>query len=424
MSRSTKGVLTTVKNVILNAKDWILDHKKIAMPVFLVICVGLTVLIAVNANHKAALEQAAQEATESPDTSQEIMDTPVYELEENAYPEVNDLIKKYYDAQCSGDMETISALNSYLNDIEKIRVEELSKYIEAYPVLNVYTKPGYAEGTYVAYVCTEVKFVDLDTTIPGMQTYYIGTKEDGSLFINDGTYDDDVYNYIKNITLQDDVVDLNNKIVVSYNDLLAENSEVSEFVAYLKEKINEDVGVILAQADAPKEQMIEEALNEQEDAEAPKEGSASKDALVKTTAVVNVRVSDSQLSDSIGKAALGQELPLLEQKGNGWSKVLFEGREAYIKSEYLELVQGSVGGVSAVTEETQEEEVAEASDSDVKSVTVKKDKVRIREQANTDCEILATVSKGTKLEVTGKSGQWYQVTYQGKTGYIREDFVE
>lgn len=165
------------------------------------------------------------------------METPEYELEENAYPEVNNVVRAYYDAQASGDMDTVSKLNTYLNDIEKIRVEELSKYIESYPILNVYTKPGLTENSYVAYVCSEVKFYDVDKTIAGMQTYYIAQDENGNYFINDGTYDDEIYNYIKEVTLQDDVVDLNNKVVVAYNDLLAEDEELSEFVAYLKEKL-------------------------------------------------------------------------------------------------------------------------------------------------------------------------------------------
>ena len=50
------------------------------------------------------------------------------------------------------------------------------------------------------------------------------------------------------------MVDLNNKVVVEYNELLAEDEELNEFIAYLKEKINEDVGEILAQAESAEEE--------------------------------------------------------------------------------------------------------------------------------------------------------------------------
>ena len=54
----------------------------------------------------------------------------------------------------------------------------------------------------------------MDQPLPGMQTYYIGLNENGNYFINDGTYDNTIWNYIKEVTLQVDVVDVNNKVVV------------------------------------------------------------------------------------------------------------------------------------------------------------------------------------------------------------------
>ena len=254
MKQSEQNKMHVLKEKFITARDWVMDHNKIVMPLVLVVCVLITVLVAVSANQRDALEKEAEQAAmavnaEEAGSAVEGLESPVFELEENAYPDINNLVRTYYDAQAAGDMEVISKLNTYLNDIEKIRVQELSKYIESYPVLNVYTKPGLAENTYVAYVYSEVKFADMEQELPGMQTYYIGQDENGDYFINDGTYDDAIWSYIKDVTLQDDVVDLNNKVVVEYNDLLAEDEELSDFIAYLKEKINEDVGEILAQAE-------------------------------------------------------------------------------------------------------------------------------------------------------------------------------
>ena len=226
MKQSNQNKLHMLKEKSIAVKDWIMDNTKIVMPVVLVVCVLITIFVAINANQKEALKKEAEEAAaaiagQEESASVEGLSTPVYELEENAYPEINNIIKTYYDAQASGDVETIASLNTYLNDIEKIRIQEMSKYIEDYPVLNVYTKPGLDENTYVAYVYSEVKFTDVDQELPGLKTYYIGQDGDGQYFINDGTYDDTVRNYIKEVTLQDDVVDLNNKVVVEYNDLLA-----------------------------------------------------------------------------------------------------------------------------------------------------------------------------------------------------------
>lgn len=424
MKQPEQNKLHMVKNKSIAFKDWIMDHTKIVMPIVLVVCVFITVIIAVNANHREALEKEAELAAavteeQGASASVEGIGTPIYELEENAYPDINRIFRDYYDAQALGDIDTISVLNPYLKDIEKLRVEELSKYIEDYPVINVYTKPGLSENTYVAYVYSEVKFVDVDQELPGFQTYYIKQDTDGDFFINDGTYDDTVWNYIKEVTLQDDVVDLNNRVVVEYNELLANDKELNEFVAYLKEKINEEVGEILAQAETPVQEPEEVADSEQE------ENAQEADTTVKTvkaTDVVNIRTSDSEEADRIDKAQIGQEFTLLEQRGNGWSQIEYNGGVAYIKSEYLEVVSETVVGNGTDTGNN----TASASSNDTVSGTVTvTSNVKIRKSASTDSEALGTAYVGEKLDLIMKQADgWTKIKYKGETAFVKSDYVE
>ena len=443
MSRSNQNKTHFLKEKSMAAGDWVMDHTKIVMPIVLVVCVLVTVFFAINANRREKLEKEAEMAAvnvaqeEEADQMQEkATPAPVFELEKNAYPEVNDMLRTYYDAQASGDIEVVSALNTYLNEIEKIRVEELSKYIEEYPVLDVYTKPGLEENTYVAYVYSEVKFNDIDQQLPGMQTYYIGKNENNEFFINDGTYDDSVWNYIKEVTLQDDVVDLNNKVVVEYNEFLASDEELNEFVAYLKEKINEEVGEILAKAEQPEaeEAAQNEAAPAQEEAQAQEgqeEGQQDGETtapnvvqMAKATDVVNIRTSDSETADKIDKAQVGQEFKLLEQRGNGWSKVEYNGKEAFIKSDYLEVTsEVSVDVAQAEPENDTPQETASAQES-LGTVKVKEN-VRVRKSASTESESLGTAYVGEKLELLMKQADgWTRVKYNGETGYVKSDYVE
>ena len=429
MNQSNQNKKHILAEKFILVRDWIMDHNKIVMPLVLVICVLITILVAVNANQKEALlkeaELAAAVASEETDVTAEDMETPEFELEENAHPEINNLIRTYYDAQAAGDIDTVSSLNTYLNDIEKIRVEEMSKYIESYPELNVYTKPGMTENTYVAYVCSEVLFKDVEQQLPGMQTYYIGMGENGEYFINDGTYDDTIWNYIKEMTLQDDVVDLNNKIIVEYNELLAEDEELSEFIAYLKEKINENVGEILAQAEQPVEEVPEVETAADESETANEDNTVVK--TVRTTDVVNIRSSDSEEADKIDKAQLGQEFTLLEEKGNGWSKIEYDGGEAYIKSDYLEVASEETIEPENTTAETEEESTqSTTSSNETVSGTVKAiDSVRVRKSASTDGEVLGTIYAGEELELIMKqSDGWTKVKYKGQTAFVKSDYVE
>ena len=432
MNHSDQNKMHILKEKFMIARDWVMDHNKIVMPLVLVVCVLLTVVVAVNANHREALENEAKEAAmavsaEESGSTVEGLEAPVFELEENAHPEINNLVRTYYDAQASGDIETISSLNKYLNEIETIRVEELSKYIDSYPVLDVYTKPGMTENTYVAYVYSEVQFTDMDQPLPGMQTYYIGMDEDGNYFINDGTYDDAIWNYIKEVTLQDDVVDLNNKVVVEYNELLAEDAELNEFIAYLKEKINEEVGEILAQAEVPEAGEIPEEIPESEEGEASQEA-APVITMVRATDVVNIRSSDSEEADKIDKAQIGQEFTLLEQRGNGWSKVAYNGGEAFIKSDYLEAVPEEVSDtqVAQTQQPAEEPEAAVTSNNETSMGTVTVvESVKVRKSASTSAESLGTAYTGEKLELLMKQADgWCRVRYNGQTAYVKSDYVE
>lgn len=428
MDHSNQNKMHTLREKVITIRDFIIDHSKIIMPLVLIVCVIITVIIAVNANHRDALEREAQQAAmavpteEEQAVSMEGLELPEYELEENAHPEINNLVRAYYDAQASGDVDVISELNTYLDEIEIIRVQEMSKYVESYPELNVYTKPGLTEGAYVAYVCSEVKFSEMEQELPGMQTFYIGLNDDGSYFINDGTNDTNITNYIKKITLQDDVVDLNNKVVVEYNELLAEDEELEEYIAYLKDKINEDVGEILAQAEQPEADSSETDPVEETKPEEPLVAKT-----VRATDVVNIRSSDSEEADRIDKAQIGQEFQLLEERGNGWSKVSHNGKEVFIKSDYLEVVEEKPVETAAVQEEEQDntpDTPADSNETTSGTVTVKEG-VKIRKSASTDSESLGTAYAGTKLELIMKQADgWTKIKYKGQTAFVKSDYVE
>ena len=56
-------------------------------------------------------------------------------------------------------------------------------------------------------------------------------------------------------------------------------------------------------------------------------------------------------------------------------------------------------------------------------VTVNTNAVNIREKPSTSSDILGSVSKGRKLEVINKSGDWTQVKFNNVKGYILSRFV-
>lgn len=356
-------------------------------------------------------------------------------MELNAVPEINELITAYYAAKVAGDTETLGRLKYKLDETEALKEAETSKYIESYPTLDIYTKTGPKENTYMVYVYSEVKFYDYENPIPGMAVYYACLDENGNYYLNeDGDADENVLNYMRELNLQDDVVDLNNKVAVAYNDMVTEDEVLRQFIIDLTAEIDKNVGEALARTEGsgtPKENEEpdegEQPVDEANANETEKEDPAVVVTKVKATDVVNIRTSDSETADKLGKAAIGDEFTLLEERGNGWSKVSYEGREAFIKSEYLEpseTVQANAGetnnGTGTQPAQTENNESAEVTG----TVTVKEN-VRIRASASEKSEKLGTAYTGEVLEVIMKQADgWTKIKYNGKTAYVKSDYVE
>lgn len=441
MNTSNNNIPDFIKAKLESLKNWLFRYSKIIMPVILVICVAVTVTIAVNANKKKIAEEEGVETAEELDPSDTMTEIPEVPLVQDEVPEINELFDTYYKAMLEGDTDTMSRLMDHLDAMEILKAQETSKYLEAYPTLEVYTKTGPKEGTYIAYVYTEVKFSDYDKPIPGMSVYYVCKNENGEYYLNeDGEEDENVLNYIREVNLQDDVIDLNNKVAAAYNDMVAEDEALADFILDLNTEIDKNVGEALARAEgsstpADGEEPAaegEEPSDETSEAEPGQDEPALVVTKVKATDVVNIRKSDSETADKLGKAAVGDEFDLLEEKGNGWSKISYEGGEAYIKSEYLEpseTMQADVRQPEESAEEPEEpdEQPEQTDNSDVQTtgtVTVK-ESVRIRASASESGEKLGTAYVGDRLEVIMKQADgWTKIKYNGRTAYVKSDYVE
>jgi uncharacterized protein YgiM (DUF1202 family) len=50
--------------------------------------------------------------------------------------------------------------------------------------------------------------------------------------------------------------------------------------------------------------------------------------------------------------------------------------------------------------------------------------VNLREKANTDCEVIAVLGSGTKLELLDQDEEgWSHVLFDGKEGYVSNDYI-
>lgn len=400
-------------------KDIVTEHKKILMPVVLAAALLITLGIGLAANRKNEKKEEVQ-ANASGEVEEATLQTgltvPDVLLEENAYPEVNELITKYYRALEEKNTDALTEVMSPMTDDMLIYLSEYAKHIQACPAINIYTKPGPREDSYLAYVLVDVQIVGYDETVPGMNSFFVCKNSAGNYYINvEEEVSKEEADYITAVNMQDDVVDMSNKVEVEFKQMTAAGSEAAQAYKNVKTSITKGIQEVLLAK--------QEAETPQEEEVSPEETQPETVATeVKTTAVVNMRSSDSENADKLGKAQVGDTFKVLEQRANGWTKLTDGTKEFFIKSEYLEVTaEAPAAPQEAAAQDAPVQEETAASNGQVTAKTT----VNIRKSPSETGEKLGKIRQGEKLElITNQADGWSKVKYNGQTAYVKSEFVE
>lgn len=394
--------------------NYIIKHSKVVLPAVVVVAVAVTVSVSLSMNNRHREEQ--QNAESAAAASSEIATEPTTEdvsLVANEEGAVYTLVATYYNAMATGDETTLRSVCDEISDKDMYRYLELAQYIDYYPTLEIYTKTGPEEGSVIAYVYYKIAFVGHEEEVPGYQALYICTNDQGEMYIKRGENSEEVNDYIKTVSTQDDVVEFNNKITVEYNELMVDHPEVLQYISELDSQVSIAVGEKLANqvagdqnTDTSAEGGDQAADGQDTSAEGTEQPAEEQGPqYVTTTTTVNVRSSDSEQADKLGKVAGGTKLQVLEQRANGWTKVDYEGKEGYIKTEFLQLAESAAGAetIGTVTATTN---------------------INVRASASETADRLGVLSDGDSAELVGTEGDWSKIKYNGQVGYVKSEYVQ
>ena len=387
------------REVIMSFKK----NVKIILPICVILIVAVSVAAALITREEAIVaNETATSATTEETIAAISADNP---LEGDKYPELNALIEKYLIALADGDVDTISSITNNMTDIERIRVEELGKCIDGFPEYNVFTKIGPVEGSYIVYAAARAKFPDVEEVVPGIYCFYVCTDENGNFYFNEGTLTEEEQIYIDAINADSSVVNLMDSIEKQYQELLENDETVRNYIEVMQSEIRGAVGEALASA-------ATEASEEQGAEPVSEDPTILHSACqAKTLDTINVRSSDSETADKLGKLQRGTVIDVIEIRVNGWSKINYQGKEAYVKSDYLEVI--------APPEE------AGVGENVANGTVVAKTTVNVRSEANTTSTRIGQVVEGTSIEwIADVDGGFSKVIYQGKVGYIKSEYLD
>ena len=96
------------------------------------------------------------------------------------------------------------------------------------------------------------------------------------------------------------------------------------------------------------------------------------------------------------------------EKDGGWYKISYEGKTGYASGDYLVIQQTG------------------DSDGDVigKTGTVNSlIGLNVRSGPGSGYELLFTLNNNATVDIIGKSGSWYQISYNGRTGYVSSEYI-
>lgn len=412
-----------IKEKALLIRDFFIKHSKVAFPVIIVAVVAITVTVALNAgNADRKMEELGLE-TGSSESSALSLETAAQEvpMDANEDTAVSALLNTFYNAWAEGDSETLLSVCDVIENSDLFRYEESSKYIDFFNVLEIYTKPGPEDGSKLVYVYYTMRFSGHEEDVPAYQAFYVCTRDDGSLYIRRGEISDEVNEYITLLTTQDNVVAFNNRINAEYNNLLMDKPEIMAYIKEFGEQVNIEVGERLGQLNASSNDNTNDENTDgdtdgnAENTENPEDGEVQQadsgnvvveeTKYVTATTTVNVRSSDSENADKLGKVSGGTKLELVEARVNGWSEVIYEGQSGFIKSEYLQAVESAaaaetIGNVTATTN------------------------INVRAAASETADRLGVLAGGDSAELIANENGWCKIKYNGQIGYVKSDYVQ
>ncbi len=423
-----------LRDKLSSIRDYVVKHYKVVFPVIVVAIVAVTVTFAMKFAPSGADTETQSPDAVSPvdDASGENGDSTFHEKtleelysegvpqvplvsEEDGEDAIYSLVEGYYNALANGDVESLRAVHDTISENVLAYYKALSEYIECYSDVQVSTKQGLSEGSTVIYAYYRLRFKNHEQEVPGSNMLYVCTDDEGNLYIkNENNFTEAEEVYIDAVSHQDDVIAFKNRVEAEYLSYKEQNPEMVDYVSEVIKQANVNRGVALAEMNQSGEgqEPQQDGEGEQQDGqtdtatspEPEPEASATPEYATATTNV-NVRNSDSEKADKLGRVTAGTKVKVQEVGVNGWTKIVYEGGDGYIKSEYLQFAESAsgqdvIGKVTATTN------------------------VNVRASAGEQAEKLGMVTGGESLDLLAVEGDWCKVVFDGQVGYVKGSYVQ
>ena len=149
------------------------------------------------------------------------------------------------------------------------------------------------------------------------------------------------------------------------------------------------------------------------------------------TDFVCLRTGPSSQYSIISKYTKGKELVITGVEENGWTPCTIDNRGGYVYTRYITLKDGAssaqtqAAGSAAPGNTVYVSPAAPASTASASgNAYITGNNVRFRSGPSMSSSILGEFFYGNSVTVTGRSGDWTAITYNGRSGYVYSSYVK
>lgn len=139
---------------------------------------------------------------------------------------------------------------------------------------------------------------------------------------------------------------------------------------------------------------------------------------VTATASLRLRSEASVQSATLAYAPYSSQVSILAEAAGGWYKVVYDGKEGYMSSEWLDVEltgDGSDAGADADADQEAEE---------LRQGTVTADVLNVRSGPGTGYGKVGSLKKGATVSITGETNGWYAITAGSVKGYVSAEYID
>lgn len=146
-----------------------------------------------------------------------------------------------------------------------------------------------------------------------------------------------------------------------------------------------------------------------------------KGQVINVTTSLRIRASASTNSSIVGHLKPNEQVDISGTTGS-WYKIKHNGKEGFVHKDYLKVVNTDSGNTDGNIEKPVAPEVTpDSGKGQVINVT---SNLRIRSTPSTSGSVVGYLASGNIVDIQGKSGSWYKINHNGKSGYVHSDYIK